>query len=588
MENPILPKFHWWLFTLVIAILCGCKPQQTVSPNTHNQHSEIASSGGSVAATGPILLTNVTQTAKLRFTHSHGGSGRHYMIETFVGGCAFLDYDNDGWQDIFLVQGAPLPEYSGPVPLKSALYHNNKNGTFTDVTTGSGLDIEMYGVAPSVGDYDNDGWPDLYITALGGNRLFHNEGGKFRDVTKRANVGGKDWSTSSMWLDYDRDGWLDLFVCRYTDYSLSKDIICKAGGKIIYCDPGRYQPTHSLLYRNNGNGTFSDVTTRSGIRKSSGRALGVAPIDANEDGLIDIYVSCDQTLNLLFINNGNGTFREAAVSTGTTTGIKYGGMGTDSSDYDNDGHTDIVVTNFAREPISIYNNKNKGTFTTVGRTFSFLYTSGARYVKWGCRFVDLDLDGFQDLFVVNGHVNDTAIDGDHVGYRQPSQLFRNVRGEFMDISRQGGSFFEQQQVGRGAAFGDYDNDGDSDILVACNNEPAILLRNDSPRRTQWVQLDLHGSARPQQRGCNRDALGALVRVRANGMTQTQYVRGGTSYMADHDRRMLFGIGQDKHAQVEIRWPCGALQKLRADVGKATLINENGCKLRKGKTLDQKM
>jgi hypothetical protein len=253
-------------------------------------------------------------------------------------------------------------------------------------------------------------------------------------------------------------------------------------------------------------------------------------------------------------------------------------MGVDSGDYDNNGYNDIVVTNFSREPITVFKNEKNAAYTTYQRPFSFLYTSGSRYVKWGCRFVDLDMDGLQDLFVANGHVSDTAIDSNIVGYRQPSQVFRNQNGDFVDVSLQGGNFFAQRQVGRGAAFGDYDNDGDTDILVACNNQPAILLRNDSPRRPRWIRLELHGSAKGRSRGCNRDALGARVSVRANGMTQTQYVRAGTSYMADHDRRLLFGIGEKKQAEVEVRWPCGAIQKLNAGAGTSTVVNEKGCKL----------
>lgn len=521
-------------------------------------------------------MTDVTASAKLQFTHRHGGSGRHYYVETMSGGCAFFDYDGDGWQDIFLPQGGVLPGYKSATPLRSALYHNNQNGTFTNVTKCSGLDIEMYALAPAVGDYDNDGKPDLFVTALGGNRLFHNlGGGKFQDVTQKTIFAGTDLSFSAAWLDYDRDGWLDLFVCRYTDYSIKSDKACKdANGKLGYCHPTAYKATSSRLYHNKRDGTFADVTQQSGILEKTGRSLGVACADYNEDGWTDIYVTNDMSLNYLFMNNGNGTFSEEAIRAGVAMGpttLAFAGMGVDCGDYTNEGRQGLVVTNFDNEPISLYRNTGTGSFMFESDT-SGMGAAGYRYLKWGVRFVDLDLDGWQDLFVVNGHVLDQADKMKNTaGYAQPCQVFHS-EGGFRDISAQSGSFFSRRQVGRGAAFGDYDNDGDTDILIACNNQPAILLRNDSSHQNGWIRLALQG------KGCNRDALGARVQVSANSLKQTQYVRSGTSYLADHDRRLLFGIGQEKQAQVEVRWPCGNVQTLNVQAGKTQAIQEIGCKL----------
>jgi hypothetical protein len=526
----------------------------------------------------PILMTDVTQASGIHFSHCHGGSGRHYYVETMTGGCAFLDADGDGWLDAFLVQGAPLPGYKASRPLWPALYHNNRDGTFTDVTRSSGLAVQIYGMGAAVGDTDNDGRPDLYLTALGGNHLFHNEGGgRFQDVTRSAGVAGKDLSTSAAWVDYDQDGRLDLFVCRYMDYALTKNPRCQdERGRSAYCSPHVYTGTHCLLYHNNGDGSFTDVTQKSGIGRATGRSLGVACADFDDDGRIDLYVANDLSPNFLFLNNGDGTFREEAATAGLShgeNGIAFAGMGVDCGDYRNDGRMGLLVTNFQNEPISLYRNNGDGTFDNESFS-SGVGTPSLPYLKWGCHFADLDLDGFQDLFVANGHVDDHADErGNPLGYAQPCQVFRNEgNGIFSDVSLRSGRFFSQRQVARGAAFGDADNDGDIDVLIACNNQPAILLRNDSPRRSHWIRLALVG------RGCNRDALGARVRVRAGGITQTQTVRSGTSYLADHDRRLLFGIGESRQANVEIRWPCGALQTLEAPAGATATIRESRCRI----------
>jgi enediyne biosynthesis protein E4 len=552
---------------LVLTNGCSKEPAATVSPP-----------GLAFSKPVGIHFTDVTKAAGVDFRHVHGGSGRRYYIETMSAGCAFLDFDGDGWLDILLLQGAPLPGYDSSERLTPVLYRNNRDGTFSDVTSGSGLDEQFYAISVAVGDYDNDGLPDLYITALGGNRLFHNEGGgRFRDVTAQAGVAGKDLSTGAAWVDFDHDGLLDLFVCRYMDYSVESDPLCRdALGRPAYCSPHVYEPTHSLLYRNNGDGTFSDVTASSGIGSVAGRSFGAICADFNDDGWIDIYVANDLTPNFLFLNNGDGTFREHGAFAGVAYGehgIARAGMGVDCGDYDNDGRMDLFVTNFENEPNSLFRNEGAGWF--VEQSYQSRITQFTLpYVGWGCRFVDLDLDGFQDLFVANGHVNDYADENSSgPGYAQPCLVLHNQgNGTFADISHLAGSFFSRRLVARGVAFGDYDNDGRMDVLIACNNSSPVLLRNTTANAGNWIRLLLIGNQ------CNRDALGASVRARTASVTQIQYVRSGGSCLADHDRRLLFGLGEADRVAVEIRWPCGALQQLDLRAGQSEIVEEKGCHL----------
>ncbi len=367
---------------------------------------------GSEVELFPIRLTDATRASGVRFVHSNGGSGRHHYVETLGGGAAFLDCDGDNRLDLLLLQGQPLPGAYASRLLRSALYRNRGDGTFVNVTAGSGLDIPVYGLGAAVGDYDNDGRPDLYITALGGNRLFHNQGGgRFRDVSRRAGTAGSDLCASAAWVDYDHDGWLDLFVCRYVEYSVKREPRCVSErGRSAYCGPGDFRRTHSLLYRNNGDGTFTDVSRPSGVSRPAGNALGVACADYDGDGRVDLFVANDLSPNHLFLSNGNGTFREEAVARGVAyghAGLAYAGMGVDCGDYDGDSRQDIVVTNYALEPVSVFRNNEHGTFENAS------YPSGVGhatfpYLGWGCGLVDLDLDGRQDLFVANGHVLDHA------------------------------------------------------------------------------------------------------------------------------------------------------------------------------------
>jgi hypothetical protein len=483
------------------------------------------------------------------------------------------------------------------------------------VTAQAGLNDRRYGLGVAAADYDNDGNTDLFVTNLEGNALFRNDGsGRFTDLTVKARVGAPAMSTSAAFLDYNNDGWLDLFVARYTDYSFDNDVRCidptsvakpvlfaekrtdplpsDPNVRFAYCGPPAYEGTASRLYRNNKDGTFTDVSVSSGIAKGIARGLGVAVADFNRDGRPDIFVASDMSANLLFMNAGNGTFREQALTAGVALGASgkaYAGMGVDAADYDNDGDVDLFITNYENEPSSLYSNNGDGTFTDAS------FSSGiGRYslalMKWGTRFVDLDLDGHLDLLIMNGHVNDYLdapnrrsglapgrVSSAREGYAQRAQIYRNngAYGTFSDASWTAGAYFLEKHVGRGAAFGDFDNDGDWDVVAVHNNEPAALLRNDTAHGGPWARLELHG------RGCNRDAIGARVTVKSGGVVQTRYVTSGGSFLSDHDRRLLLGWrGVAGDVTAEIRWPCGATEQVTLKPGTSTRIEEGNCLLTK--------
>ncbi len=534
----------------------------------------------SAPSRSPLAFADVTREAGIEFAHSHGGSGTHYYVETMTAGAAFLDYDGDGWLDIYLLQGAWLPGSTPSRALRNTLYRNSGDGTFVDVTERAGVGDAGYGMGVCWGDYDNDGDPDIFLANLGSAVMYRNNGdGTFTDVSSETRIEVAAMCTSPAFVDYDHDGWLDIFLCRYMDYDLETNPRCKDHlQRPAYCSPNVYEGTHSLLFRNERDGTFTDVSERSGIARSRARAMGVVCADYDGDGWIDIYVSSDLMPNLLFLNNRDGTFREEALFTGVAygpDGAAQAGMGIDCGDYDNDGLLDLVVTNFEHETNALYRNLGGGTYQDESFPAGIAKAS-LPYVGWGVRFVDIDLDGFEDLFVVNGHVDDYADERGGAGYAQRALVFHNRGdGTFADVTAGSGEFFSRRVGGRGMAIGDYDNDGDSDVLIACNNQPAVLLRNDSPRDTSWIRVV------PAGRGCNRDAIGARVRVSADSRTQTRYVRSGTSYLADHDRRLVFGIGRDPRATVEITWPCGAVEKLEVEAGKSAPVRETGCKVAPG-------
>lgn len=514
----------------------------------------------SVAQTGGIVFTDVTAQAKLHFVHNSGRSGKKYLPETLGSGCAFFDFDGDGWADILFINSKDwTPKGKKSLP---ALYRNQGNGTFADVTAGSGLDLEMYGIGVSVADYDNDGREDVYITALEGDRLFHNEGnGKFRDVTRLAGIQNANFGTSAAWLDYDKDGKVDLFVANYVQWTPQTDLRCSLDGVTkSYCTPESYKGTRSRLFHNLGNGRFEDVAERAGVGEPSSKSLGITVLDYNGDGWPDLFVANDTQPNKLYRNNGNGTFKEEGMSAGVAygeDGVARGAMGTDAADYDRSGRPHLLVGNFSNQMLGLYHNEGNGLFvdeapsSTVGRASLLSLTFGAF-------FFDFDLDGYPDIFTANGHIEEEiGRVQPKVSYRQAPLLFRNSGShKFENVSSQVGSALLRPIVARGAAYADYDHDGDLDILISTNHGPAYLFRNDGGNRNHWLNVKLTGTR------SNRDGIGAVVRVTSASGKQWNMVRSGSSYCSQSDLALTFGLGKDTGASVEIEWPSGARQQFQ--------------------------
>jgi len=558
----------------------------------------------------PVHFRNVTGETGIRFRLDNGARGEHRFIETTTGGCAFLDYDNDGYLDVFLIQAGPAPAVAVRHPNRPpcALYRNNGNGTFTDVTRETGLDFDQgYAQGVAVADYDNDGWEDLYITAYGGNHLLHNEkvfrrsgvtppqspsasgeasdgsppsqrGDRedglstrtpehrvFQDVTRRAGVAdnarGPRWATCAAWGDYDNDGWLDLFVSHYAQWTPEKDTPCNnPRGMRSYCSPDLYLPESPSLYRNNGDGTFADVTAKAGLSRLKGRNFGVVWFDYNDDGYADIFVANDLMPNFLLRNNRNGTFTDVAHRVGVgvmDTGVPLAGMGVGIGDYDNNGREDLLITNFSNQPKVVYRNLDGKLFDNA--TYSCGIGSTSQLVLgWGCEFVDYDLDGYRDVIVGNGHVNDdveTYSEG--IFYREPKQLFWNRRdGTFAEDPRSLGDMAEPSTT-RGLAVGDFDNDGDPDALANNHNMDAQLFRNEGGDQNGWIAFRAVGSK------CNRSGLGAKIWIQVSGRQQFAEVRSGSSFSSRNDPRVLFGLGKAKRIDsVRIRWPGGQEETAR--------------------------
>ena len=508
-------------------------------------------------------FVDVTAGAGLSFRHNNGAYGGKLLPETLGSGCAFVDYDNDGWQDILLVNGADWPGHHKQSSTLR-LYRNNRNGTFTDVTRAAGLDIEMYGMGVAVGDFDNDGFSDIFVTCVGQSRLFRNTGkGAFVDVTRASGLGGRSgFSTSAMWLDFDRDGLLDLFVCNYVRWSPERDVFCSLDGKQkSYCTPEAYRGDTCWLFRNRGNGTFEDVTATCGIFDSTSKALGVALIDHDQDGWPDIFVANDTQPNKLYRNQRNGTFKDIALQLGlalSSDGKARAGMGVDVGDFENSGSPGIAITNFEGEMIGLYRRSPSGTYRDVSTEAGVGFPS-RNLLGFGCAFADLDLDGRLDLVTVNGHIDDTVrnIRG-NVGYAQLPQLFLN-RGNarFRDVSSAAGRGFAQARVGRGLAFGDFDRDGDVDILMTTNNGPAVLLRNDQSSGNRSVRFRLRGTS------SNRDAIGSTVRIVHDGITQSRVVRSGSSYLSQSELPVTFGVGRrDRVERAVVTWPNGRTEDVK--------------------------
>jgi len=527
-----------------------------------------------------IRLVDVTANAGISFKHNNGAFGGKYLPETLGSGVAFLDFDKDGWQDILLVNGADWPGHRVRQSMM-ALYRNNHNGTFTDVTHRAGLDVEMYGMGIAAGDFNNDGFPDVFVTAVGQSRLFENNGhGGFTDVTERSHLAGHNgFSTSALWFDYDRDGKLDLFVANYVRWSPAQDVFCSLDGSHkSYCTPEAYRGTTCWLFHNKGDGTFEDVTAKSGIFDSTSKSLGVAMLDYDLDGWPDLFVANDTQPNKLYRNHHNGTFSDVAIEAGVAfsdDGKARAGMGVDVADYENSGIPGIAVTNFDDEMVGLYRGTRKGIFadrapqSEVGRL-------SRHSLGFGCFFFDANLDGLLDLLVVNGHIDDTVRNiRPDVSYEQAPWLFMNAGGgEFHDGASAAGAAFVAPKVGRGAAFADFDNDGDLDVAITTNHGPARLYRNDpiapaGPHHS--IRFELTGTR------SNRDAIGALVRLYYAGRYSALTVKSGSSYLSQSELALTFGLGnRDSIDRVVIEWPSGMkeiLSNLKA--GRYSIVEGQG-------------
>jgi len=519
--------------------------------------------GGAMAPQLGFKFTDVTAQAGIHFQHNSGAYGGKLLPETLGSGCAFFDYDNDGWQDILLVNAMDWPGHKRQRSTPR-LYHNNRDSTFTDVTKATGLDIEMYGMGVAVGDYDNDGFPDLLITCVGQSRLFHNTGkGTFTEVTRTSGLQGhQGFSTSAVWFDYDRDGLLDLFICNYVRWSSEHDVFCSVDGQHkSYCTPEAYRGDTSWLFHNRGNGTFEDVTATSGIFDSSSKSLGVAMIDYDQDGWPDLLVANDTQPNKLYRNLGNGKFKDVAVDAGlafSAEGKARAGMGVDVGDFENSGRPGIAITNFDNEMIGLYRAARPGIYDDIAVAAGIGLPSRTT-LGFGCAFLDVDLDGSLDLAVANGHIDETVrnIRG-NTGYAQPAQLFLNQgSGKFRDVASEVNGGFEQPKVGRGLAFADFDRDGDLDILMTTNNGPAFLYRNDQSAGNRSIRFRLTGTR------SNRDAIAAIVRIYYNGQTQSRTVRGGSSYLSQSELPVTFGVGKrDKIERATVEWPSGRTEDFK--------------------------
>jgi len=498
------------------------------------------------------------KTSGITWAHENAMSPERYLPETVGAGCAFFDYDNDGWMDIYLVNSGPSDFYTPTTPLKNALYRNNRDGTFTDVTDKAGVAGGTFGMGATAADYDGDGWIDLYVTSYGRNILYRNNGnGTFTDVTDKAGVAAPGWSTCAVWFDYDNDGNLDLFVSSFVIYNKLTSCGDNRLKRKYYCIPRAFKPQPSRLFRNKGDGTFTDVSHESGIVNSPGKSFGVVATDVNNDGLIDLFVANDTFPNFLFINKGGGKFEEVGLSAGVAyseSGVPRSGMGVDAADYDGDGWQDLFVANIDRELFSLYRNQKDLAFVDEPGEIA----QATRPLSgWGLKFFDYNNDGYPDLFLANGHPDDmvemlTA----GVKYKEPLLMFRNVGRAFKNVSPQSGAVFGKDYPARGMTVGDYDNDGDLDVLISNNGEAPLLLRNEGGNRNHWLGLQLIATK------SNPAAVGALITWQAAGVKRSRLKTSGGSYLASHDPREVLGLGAaTKIDSVEIRWPSGKVDRL---------------------------
>jgi len=562
-------------FILLVSTLLGCGTNQAGEQNS-TAETKNAESGEQAASqpqappaaeaprySGPIQFADVTSQVGIQFKHNNGAFGKKYLPETLGSGCAFLDYDNDGWQDILLINSTSWPGQKGSRSYP-ALYHNNKNGTFTDVTREAGLAVEMYGLGCAIADYDNDGAEDIYVTCLGANHLFRNLGnGKFQDVTVKAGVGDPGFSTSAIWFDFDKDGKLDLFVCNYVEWSIEKDLFCTLDGKNkSYCTPESYKGQSSTLYHNRGDGSFENVTKRAGLYDTASKSLGVAMIDYDGDGWPDLFVANDTQPNKLYRNNGDGTFTDNAMTAGVAfseAGVARAGMGVDAADYDGSGRQSLVIGNFSNEMMALYHNEGTGLFIDEAPT-STIGKASLLTLTFSCFFFDYDLDGLPDIFAANGHVSDdiSAVQ-EKVKYAEPPHLFRNLgKKRFEEVTFKLGNALGRAMVARGAAFGDFDNDGDPDLLITANNGRARLLRNDGGNQNNLLRIKTVGTT------SNRDGIGAKITLKMpNQQKLWGVVKTGSSYASQSELPLTFGLGKaDKIASIEVKWPSGRTDNLQ--------------------------
>ena len=506
------------------------------------------------ASTPSAIFAQIpANSSGIHWMHTAGKSSQKHLPETSGAGCAFLDYDNDGWMDIYLVNSGPCDFYTPKKPLRNALYRNNRDGTFTDVTEQAGVAGGGYGMGVAVGDYDGDGHADIYVTQYGRNILYHNNGdGTFTDVTDKAGVAASGWSTSAVWFDYDNDGRLDLFVCQFV--KVENGLICTvdADGQHHYCIPRIFHPMPSWLFHNNGDGTFTDVSRSSGIAEHFGKAWGAVAVDVNNDGKLDLFVSNDTVANFLFINQGHGKFVEQGFDAGvaySADGKPRSGMGVDAADFNQDGWMDLFVANIDEEIFSLYKNNHDGTFDDVampaGIGMATRWMSG-----WGLKFFDYDNDGDLDLILANGFPDDAVGQESHtITYEQPLLLFHNEGGKYKNVSRLAGPAFAHGYASRGLAVGDFDNDGALDVLISVNDAAPLLLRNQSGSKNHWLGVQLVG------RACNADAIGAHVTYQAGDLRRMRTKLGGGSFLSSHDPRLVLGVGPRKKIDwVEVRWP----------------------------------
>jgi len=534
---------------------------------------------GGAGATSPasgIQFTDVTAAAGIQFLHTSGRSGRFYLPETLGSGCAFLDYNHDGKPDLFFVNGSGLPGYTGKGPFYPALYRNNGNGAFTDVTREAGLNVESYGLGVAVADYDGDGFQDLYLTALGPSHLFRNNGnGTFADVTRRAGVGGLTSGTSAAWFDYNRDGNLDLFVCRYADWTPEKNQICRdSAGRKHLCGPSYYQGLPSILYRNNGNGTFTDVTRQAGVYETAGKALGVVVWDYDDDGRPDLVVAKDMEPNLLYRKNRDGTFSERGVETGiafSSQGKPRAGMGIDTADTTTSGRESVLIGNNTAQGLAQYLEDGQGRFTDVA-VQTGLFQPSVQFLTFGAAFVDFDGDGYKDIVAANGHIDENiAFNGGGITFAEPLLAFRNDgHGRFSSVGPGLGPVFQEKRLWRGLAVGDYDGDGDPDLLLsACSGKPA-LLRNGGGNKNAWLQVKAIAA------GKNREGLGTKVTVTAGGVRRNGWIRSGSSYCSQHELTAFFGLDHATQAEsVELRFPDGTRQTVANVKADHLIVVEEG-------------